>query len=86
MRVKKRLVSILNIVHRDQGGEENERITPSVQKYLSSKWIKRDVPKTKIRLDASPFIHFDDKYFRTEGVRIYGADSLILLHMYSVSV
>ena len=44
------------------------RCTPSVQKYLSSKWIKKDVSKTKIRLDASPFINFDDKYFQTEGV------------------
>ena len=42
--------------------------TPSVRKYLSSKWTKRDVYKTKIHLDTSPFIHFDDKYFRTEGV------------------
>ena len=42
--------------------------TPSVWKYLSSKWIKRDVSRTKIYLDTSPFIHFDDKYFRTEGV------------------
>ena len=42
--------------------------TPSVQKYLSSKWLKRDVSKTKIRLDTFTFIHFDDRYFRTEGV------------------
>ena len=42
--------------------------TPSVRKYLSSKCIKRDVSKTKIRLDTFPFIHFDDKYFWTEGV------------------
>ena len=41
--------------------------TPSVRKYLSSKWIKRDVPRTKIHLDTPPFIHFDDNYFRTEG-------------------
>ena len=39
--------------------------TPSVRKYLSSKWIKRDVSR---RIDTSLFIHFDDKYFRTEGV------------------
>ena len=45
--------------------------TPSVRKYLSSKWIKRDVSKTKIRLDTFPFIHFDDKYFRTEGVFVF---------------
>ena len=42
--------------------------TPSVRKYLSPKWIKIDVSKTKIRPDTFPFIHFDDKYFRTEGV------------------
>jgi len=36
--------------------------TPYVQKYLSSKWIKGDVST----LDTSPFIHFDDKYFRTD--------------------
>ena len=42
--------------------------TLSVRKYLSSKWIERDVSRIKIRLDTSPFIHFDDKYFRTEGV------------------
>ena len=35
--------------------------TPSVRKYLSSKWIKRGVSRTKISLDTSPFIHFDDK-------------------------
>ena len=35
---------------------------------LSSKWIKIYVSQTKIRLDTSHFIHFDDKYFRTEGV------------------
>ena len=29
---------------------------------------KRDVSKTKIRLDTFLFIHFDDKYFRKEGV------------------
>ena len=45
--------------------------TPSVRKYLSSKWIKRYVSKTKIRLDTFPFIHFDDKYFRTEGVFVF---------------
>ena len=38
---------------------------------MSSKWIKRDVSKTKIRLDTSPFIHFNDKYFRTEEVQNY---------------
>ena len=56
--------------------EENEKTkaenkyitTPSVRKYLSSKWIKRDVSRTNIHLDTSPFIHFDDKYFQTEGV------------------
>ena len=43
-------------------------ITPSVRKYLSSKWIKRDVSRCILVLDTSLFIHFDDKYFRTEGV------------------
>ena len=33
--------------------EERTKVrTPSVRKYLSSKWIKRDVYKTKIRLDT----------------------------------
>ena len=41
--------------------------TPSVQKYLSSKWTKKDVSQTKIHLNTSSFIHFDDKYFRPEG-------------------
>ncbi len=42
--------------------------TPSVQKYLSSKWIKGIVSRRTLVLDTSLFIHFDDKYFRTEGV------------------
>ena len=42
--------------------------TPSVRKYLSSKWIKGDVSRCILVLDTSLFIHFDDKYFRTEGV------------------
>ena len=42
--------------------------TPSFRKYLSSKLIKRDVSRTKIRLDTPSFIYYDDKYFRTEGV------------------
>ena len=42
--------------------------TPSVRKNLSSKWTKKGVSRTKIHLDTSPFIHFDDKYFWTEGV------------------
>ena len=42
--------------------------TPSVQKYWQQKRKKRDVCKTKIRLDPFPFILFDDNYFRTEGV------------------
>ena len=37
-------------------------------KILAIKMDKRDVSRTKICLDTSPFIHFDDKYFRTEGV------------------
>ena len=32
---------------------------------------RRDVSKTKIRLDTFPFIHFDDKYFWTEGVFVF---------------
>ena len=44
--------------------------TPSVRKYLSSKWIKEDVSRRTLVLDTSLFIHFDDKYFRTEGVQI----------------
>ena len=43
-------------------------ITPSVWKYFSSKWIKGDVSRRILVLDTSLFIHFDDKYFRTEGV------------------
>ena len=35
--------------------------------YLSSKWIKGDVSRRILVLDTSLFIHFDDKYFRTEG-------------------
>ena len=42
--------------------------TPSVRKYLPSKWIKGNVSRRILVLDTSLFIHFDDKYFRTEGV------------------
>ena len=42
--------------------------TPSVWKYLSSKWIKGNVSRRILVLDTSLFIHFDHKYFRTEGV------------------
>ena len=35
---------------------------------MSSKWIKGDVSRRILVLDTSLFIHFDDKYFRTEGV------------------
>ena len=42
--------------------------TPSVRKYLSSKWIKGNVSRCILVLDTSIFIHFDEKYFRTEGV------------------
>ena len=42
--------------------------TPSVQKYLSSKWIKGNVSRCILVLGTSLFIHFDDKYFRLEGV------------------
>ena len=44
--------------------------TPSVRKFLSSKWIKGNVSRRILVLDTSPFIHFDDKYFRTKGVQI----------------
>ena len=40
----------------------------SVQKYLSSKWIKGNVSRRILVLDTSLFIHFYDKYFWTEGV------------------
>jgi len=35
---------------------------------LPSKWIKGNVSRHILVLDTSLFIHFDDKYFRTEGV------------------
>ena len=35
---------------------------------MSSKWIKEGVCRRILVLDTSLFIHFDDKYFRTEGV------------------
>ena len=44
-----------------------EGIIVERRECLSSKWIKRDVSRTKICLHTSPFIHFDDKYFWTEG-------------------
>ena len=47
------------------------RGTPSVRIYLSSKWIKGDVSRCILVLDTSFFVHFDDKYFRTEGVVEY---------------
>ena len=34
--------------------------TPSVRKYLSSKWIKGNVSRRILVLDTSLFIHFDD--------------------------
>ena len=37
-------------------------------KILVIKMDKRDVSRTKIHLDTSPFIHFDDKYFQTKEV------------------
>ena len=49
-----------------------ESCTPSVQKYLSSKWIKGDVSSHILVLDTYLFIHFDDKYFRTEEVLARG--------------
>ena len=42
--------------------------TPSIRKYLSSKWIKGNVSRRILVLDTSLFIHFDDKYFWTERV------------------
>ena len=42
--------------------------TPSVRKYLSSKWIKGNVSRRILVLDTSFFIHLGDKYFRMEGV------------------
>ena len=39
--------------------------------YLSSKWIKGDVCRRILVLDTSLFIHFDDKYFRTEGAYMF---------------
>ena len=35
---------------------------------MSSKWIKGNVSIRILVLDTSIFIHFDDKYFRAEGV------------------
>ena len=35
---------------------------------MSSKLIKGNVSRRILVLDTSLFIHFDDKYFRTEGV------------------
>ena len=35
---------------------------------MSSKWIKGNVSRRILDLDTSLFIHFDDKYFRMEGV------------------
>ena len=46
----------------------HKRYTPSVRKYLSSKWMKGDVSRRILVLDTSLFIHFGDKYCRTEGV------------------
>ena len=44
------------------------QILPPFGKYLSSKWIKGNVSRRILVLDTSLLIHFDDKYFRTEGV------------------
>ena len=63
---------------------QSTRRTPSVRKYLSSKWIKEDVSRTKIHLDTSSFIHFDDNYFRTEGVVSWGSLSMLKMHKYPV--
>ena len=35
---------------------------------MSSKWIKGNISRRILVLGTSPFIHFDDKYFWTEGV------------------
>ena len=42
--------------------------TPSVRKYLSSKWIKGNVSRHILVLYTSLFIHFYDKYLWTERV------------------
>ena len=60
-------------------------ITPSVRKYLSSKWIKEDVSRCILVLDTSLFIHFDDKYFRTEGVPSH-TDITLLLHAIQTNI
>ena len=41
--------------------------------FLTTQQLQLDT-RTKIHLDTSPFIHFDDKYFWTEGV--YSHDGL----------
>ena len=61
-RQEKRVTSLVEISKKTN--------TPSVQKYLSSKWIKGNVSRRILVLDTSLFIHFDDKYFRTKGVTI----------------
>ena len=53
-------------------------------KIVVIKMDKRVVSRTKMRLDTSPFVHLDDKYFRTEGVLIQqslwkGIDSSLFL-------
>ena len=73
---KKRCISLLFIWMTNIFGQGN---TTSVRKYLSSKWTKRDVSRTKIHLDTSPFIHLDDRYFRTGEYEICS-----LLHRYII--
>ena len=51
-----------NLAHHNTTWNKRVAITKNNQQLK----IRR--PRTKIHLDTSPFIHFDDKYFRTEGV------------------
>ena len=58
-----KMASIINIFQCQEGSFQ---FTP--RKYLSSKWIKGDVSRCILVLDTSLLVHFDDKYFQTEGV------------------
>ena len=52
-----------------ESSKVNKNVTYSLRpQILVIKMDKKDVSRTKIHLDTFPFIHFDDKYFRTEGV------------------
>ena len=53
---------------------------------MSSKWIKGNVSTRILVLDTSLFIHFDDKYFRMEGVEnIVGDDGVRAILQYRPS-